>query len=442
MLLRLEAAAPHALPPRPDSLIARLEDASRRPPDDRDRALARELIFGVLRWRRSLDFALDTYCRRPVATLDPPVRIALRLGLYQLRFLDRVPARAAVHDSVSLAAAGARAGHGASGLVNAVLRSYLRADHPWPRPGGDPRLYLRVGLSHPDWLVDRYLEMLGEKGARRRFEANNRTPTTFLRVGRRRDVDEVRRALQEQGVQTERFPLAPRCLRTVSGNPQASSLHEEGAFHIQDAGSQLVGWLLPLDGARRCLDACAAPGGKATLLAERLDPCRLIAADLRPRRAALLAATARTLAAANLVPLSADASAPPFRAESFDRVLLDAPCSGLGTLSRNPDIKWTASPERLAALGAAALGILRGALRLLAPGGMLLYSACSLEPEETSAPVLSVLHDFPGIRQISLTDRLPEPLWGLVDEDGALRLAPEDRGTDGYYAALLARAST
>ncbi len=437
VLLRLEPTRERPRPPRPDALIARLEDAGGQPPSDRDRALARELVFGVLRRRRALDYALDSYSRRPVGKLDLPVRTALRLGLYQLRYLDRVPASAAVHESVSLAAASARPG--AAGLVNAVLRAYLRADHPWPRAGGDRDLYLRAGLSYPDWLVDRCLGELGTEGARRRLEAGNRSPTVFVRVSRRLALDEVRKRLAQDGVETERFPIAPRCLRVTGGNPQDSSLYREGAIHVQDAGSQLVAWLLPVDGARRCLDACAAPGGKATILAERIEPRPLIAADLRPGRVALLDSTVRRLGAGNVLRLASDAARPAFAAATFDRILLDVPCSGLGTLARNPDIKWTASPARVRELAEAAGRIARAAADLLASGGMLLYSACSLEPEETTDTVRALLSDEPRLRQLSLADRLPEALAPLVDEHGALRVAPEDHGTDGYYAALLQR---
>ena len=437
VLLRLEPTRERPRPPRPDALIARLEDAEGQPPNDRDRALARELVFGVLRRRRALDYALDAYSRRPVGKLDLPVRTALRLGLYQLRYLDRVPASAAVHESVSLAAASARPG--AAGLVNAVLRAYLRADHPWPRPGGDRDLYLRAGLSYPDWMVDRCLRQLGTESARRRLEAGNRLPAVFLRVSRRLALEEVRRRLAQDGVETERFPMAPRCLRVTRGNPLDSSLHREGAIHIQDAGSQLVAWLLPVDGARRCLDACAAPGGKAAILADRIEPRPLIAADLRPARVDLLDSTLRRLAPGNVLRLAADAARPPFAAATFDRILLDVPCSGLGTLARNPDIKWTASPARVRELAEAAGRIARAAADLLASGGMLLYSACSLEPEETAEAVRGLLAARPGLRQLSLADRLPEALAPLVDERGALRVAPEDHGTDGYFAALLQR---
>ena len=437
VLLRLEPTRDRPFPPRPDALIARLEDAHGRPPGSRDRALARELVFGVLRWKRALDYALEAYSRRPVGKLDLPVLTALRLGLYQLRYLDRVPASAAVHESVSLAAASAKPG--AAGLVNAVLRAYLRTDHPWPHRGGDRGLYLRAGLSHPDWLVDRYLQQLGYDGARRRLEANNRSPAVFLRVNRRFSLDDARKRLADEGVETERFPIAPRCLKVTRGNPQESSLFREGGLHIQDAGSQLVAWLLPVDGARRCLDACAAPGGKATILAERVEPRPLFAADRRPARLALLGATVGRLSAENVLQLAADACRPPFRAGTFDRILLDVPCSGLGTLSRNPDIKWTASAARIGDLAETAARITRAAADLLSPGGMLLYAACSLEPEETTDAVRRLLAERPDLRQLPLTRRVPEALVPLMDEDGALRAAPEDHGTDGYFAALLQR---
>lgn len=437
VLLRLEPTRDRPFPPRPDALIARLEDAHGRPPGSRDRALARELVFGVLRWKRALDYALEAYSRRPVGKLDLPVLTALRLGLYQLRYLDRVPASAAVHESVSLAAASAKPG--AAGLVNAVLRAYLRTDHPWPHRGGDRGLYLRAGLSHPDWLVDRYLQQLGYDGARRRLEANNRSPAVFLRVNRRFSLDDARKRLADEGVETERFPIAPRCLKVTRGNPQESSLFREGGLHIQDAGSQLVAWLLPVDGARRCLDACAAPGGKATILAERVEPRPLFAADRRPARLALLGATVGRLSAENVLQLAADARRPPFRAGTFDRILLDVPCSGLGTLSRNPDIKWTASAARIGDLAETAARITRAAADLLSPGGMLLYAACSLEPEETTDAVRRLLAERPDLRQLPLTRRVPEALVPLMDEDGALRVAPEDHGTDGYFAALLQR---
>ena len=436
MLLRIENAARRRGPsPHPDALIARLVDRRGEPPAENDRALARELVFGVLRHRRGLDYALQAYCRRPLSRLEPRVRVALRMGLYGLRHQDRVPSRAAVHDSVALVAAGDRPGAG--GVVNAVLRSYLRADHPWPHAGGDPDLYLRAGLSHPDWLVDRAVARWGPEGARKALEANNRSPSGFLRVRRRFDLDEVRGALRADGVETVPSPLAPRCLRVVRGNPTGAAPFRDGAIHLQDAGSQLIGRLLPEGG--RVLDLAAAPGGKATILAERWAPKRVFAADLRPPRARLLAETAERLEAENLLPLAADARRPPFPAGTFDRVLLDAPCSGLGTLARNPDIKWTATPKRLAFLAKTQRRLLAAAARLVAPGGLLLYSVCSLEPEETVEVAASLREQDPSFQPADLAAQLPEPLHPLLDSEGALHLPPGAHDTDGYYAALLRR---
>ena len=436
VLIRIERASRRrGPPPRPDTLISRLVDSRGNPPSEADRAFARELVFGVLRCRRGLDYALDTYYRRPLSRLEPEVRTALRLGLYQLRYLDRVPPRAAVSEAVALAATAS--GRGAGSLVNALLRAYLRADHPWPHPGGDPDLYLRAGLSHPDWLVDRAVARLGPEAARPALEANNRSPESFLRVARRFDADATRRQLEGDGVETVPVPLAPRCLRVVRGNPTASAAYAEGAIHPQDAGSQLIAWLLP-DGGR-ALEVAAAPGGKATILAERWAPGRVAAADLRPARLRLLAETADRLGAENLLPLAADGRKPPFLPGTFDRVLLDAPCTGLGTLARNPDIKWNSSPKRLRGLARIQRSLAAAAARLVAPGGFLLYSVCSLEPEETEEVVAALQEQAPEFRPADLRAPLPEQLHALLDESGALRLPPGLHGTDGYYAALLRR---
>lgn len=436
VLQRLQqAGSRRGPPPRPDTLIARLVDRDGNPPSERDRAFARELVFGVLRFRRSLDYALESFYRRPLARLQPELRTALRLGLYQVRYLDRVPARAAVSEAVSLAVA-AR-GHRAGAVVNAVLRSYLRADHPWPHPGSDPDLYLRVGLSHPDWLVDRAVARLGPEAARRALEANNRSPQSFLRVAGGSDPDATRRSLEEDGVETTPSPLAPRCLRVLRGNPTASRAYGEGAVHPQDAGSQLIGWLLP-DGGR-VVELAAAPGGKATILAERWAPRPVLAADLRPARVRLLTETADRLGAANLIPLAAHAGSPPFLPGTFDRVLLDAPCSGLGTLARNPDLKWNSFPKRLRSLARKQRFLAASAARLVAPGGYLLYSVCSLEPEETEEVIASLREAAPEFHPADLRAPLPPQLHPLLDDSGALRLPPGLHDTDGYYAALLRR---
>ncbi len=417
----------------PDSLLARFESGA----SEADRALARELAFGVLRQRRALDHALDGFARRPLAGLDPALLVLLRMGLYQLRMLTRIPPHAAVHETVGLAREVARPG--ADRMVNAILRAYLRSDFPWPRPGGDPRLWLRVGLSHPDWMVDRFVAELGEAGAIARMEANNRVPRSFLRVSRRVEPAEAQERLLADGVRTRPFSMAPRCLAVQSGAPFRAAAHRDGLVHIQDAGSQLIAWLLPLAGAKRVLDACAAPGGKAGILAERLHPQRAVAADLRPHRVELLRRIAGRLGVENLSFVSADAGRPPFPPRSFDRILLDAPCSGLGTLARNPDLKWNSSPKRVSRLARTELRLARAAAGLLRPGGLLLYSVCSLDPEETGDLVRALAEGPDALETVPLGPGLPESVSRFRDGAGALRILPEESETDGYFAALMRR---
>ncbi len=419
----------------PDSLLARFEADMQV--GEADRGLARELVFGALKGKRLLDHTLDCFSRRPVRKLEPALRVLLRIGLHQLRTLTRIPPHAALFETVRIARMRMRPG--AARLVNAVLRAYLRADHAGPSPEGDPDLWMRVGLSHPDWMVDRLVRRLGEAGARARMEANNCPPQTFLRVRRDVDLPSVQERLLEDGVPTEVFPMAPRCLLARAGNPLRTAAHREGRVHIQDAGSQLVGWLLPLHDARRALDGCAAPGGKATILAERFHPRRVVAADLRPARMRLLERIASRLQADNLHRVVADAASPPFSPGSFDRILLDVPCSGLGTLARNPDLKWTSSPERVRRLARTEARLASAAVRLLAPGGLLLYATCSLEPEETEDVVAGLLDAAPGLERVSLGAELPPESRRFLDPDGTLRILPESSGTDGYFAALLRR---
>ncbi len=444
VLNELEAGfgSPRRRTSNPDHLLARFEKEREIGPEDL--GLARDLVFGILKYRRLLDHVLASFSRRPMRNLERPLRTLLRMGLYQLRILTRIPERAAVFETVGLARAVARPG--AHRMVNAVLRAYLRSDYPWPRSEGEPELYLRVGLSHPDWIVDRLLAQLGEAGARERMEHANRTPKTFLRVSRRISLPAARQRLLEEGVRTAIFPMAPDCLVVIEGHPLRTEAHREGLVHIQDAGSQFIGWLLPLEGARSVLDLCAAPGGKATILAERLHSGSLIASDLRFSRLRVLEGIASRLAILNLRLLAADAGCPPFPPGSFDRILLDAPCSGLGTLARNPDLKWTSSPRRVRKLARTAAALVGAAARLLTPGGLLLYSTCSLEEEETTDLVNHALGTGPGLERAPLGQGLEQGMEDRIgpflDEDGFLRIAPETSGTDGYFAALLRRSGT
>jgi 16S rRNA (cytosine967-C5)-methyltransferase len=419
----------------PASLLA---DPRYRSLSSADRDLAMEIVFGVLRWRGSLDWVLAHHASRPLADLDAAILLALRIGLYQLRHLDRVPARAAVDESVRLAETCGAAR--AKGLVNAVLRRVLREPGAPAFPGreADPVGYLVAALSHPRWLAERYLRRLGLERAEARCRAQNRTPPVHLRVSARIDVEEARERLAREGVATERVVEALRCLRVVSGSAFESPLHAHGLVFPQDAGSQLVPVLLDVQNSDRVLDVCAAPGGKATEMSELACEGTVIAVDRRPRRARLLRDISQRLSADNVHPVVADGRSLPFEA-TFARILLDVPCSSLGTLRRNPDVRWRVEPSDLEPLAALQLELLRSSSRLLAEEGRLVYATCSTEPEENEQVVERFLSETPGFRLVAAAPNLPEPARHLADADGFFRTSPEQDDMDGYFAAILAR---
>jgi 16S rRNA (cytosine967-C5)-methyltransferase len=397
-----------------------------------------EIVFGVLRWRASLDWVLQHHAGRSIEDLDLTIRLALRIGLYQIRFLDRVPARAAVDESVRLAVAyGAARG---KGLVNAVLRSALRNPRAPSFPGkeDDPSGYLATTLSCPRWLAERCLERLGIERAQARCRAWNRPPPLHLRLSARIDREEARELLRSEGVWTEILPEVPRGLLVRSGSLGASSLARDGLVFPQDAGSQLVPLLLDVGKADPVLDVCAAPGGKATALGEIANEGTVFAIDRRRRRVRILREIASKLRAENVRPVVADGRRLPFETR-FPRILLDVPCSSLGTLRRNPDIKWRVQEADLQSLAALQLELLQSSSRLLAEGGRLVYATCSTEPEENEVVVERFLSESPGFRTIDPRSSLPEPARRLVGDDGYFRTSPEEDDMDGYFAVALVR---
>jgi len=396
------------------------------------------IVFGVLRWRGSLDWVLAHHASRPLLDLDPAVLLALRIGLYQILHLDRVPERAAVDESVRLAEAyGAARG---KGLVNAVLRSVLRKPGlpPFPEKEEDSAGYLAFALSHPRWLAERYLQRLGLGRAEARCAAQNRTPPIHLRVSARISVERAREALAREGVETEMVSEAPRCLRVLSGALAESSLPQDGLVFPQDAGSQLVPLLLQVRRADRVLDVCAAPGGKTTAMSELASEGSVIAIDRRRRRVRLLREIAARLLAGNVHPVVADGRSLPFETR-FTRILLDVPCSSVGTLRRNPDVKWRVEASDLEPLAALQLELLLAASRLLTEDGRLVYATCSSEPEENEQVVERFLSGSPGFHRAEAAPSLPEPARHLSDADGFFRTSPEENDMDSYFAAILLR---
>lgn len=341
--------------------------------DARDAALASDIVFGTLRRRGELDALIGEYSKRAVDRLDPAVRTALEMALYQIRFLDRVPGHAAVNDAVELVR---RAGKSsAASFVNAILRRAIR----------EP-LQVRDTLSTPGWLLERWVAQYGKEAAIRIAQASLRPPERFIRVGD---------ATPPPGAETTDVA---GCYRLDAGDP--------GRFRFQDIGSQAVVPLLRLETGQTFLDLCAAPGNKTAQALE--TRVRAIACDLHLSRAKLLLPL-------GIPVVTLDAGKPLPFARQFDRILVDAPCSGTGTLARNPEIKWRLTPGDIQDLQKRQAAILRSALSQLAPGGLLVYSTCSLEHEENQDVV-----EGSGAQIVETMQRIPG----------------RDPG-DGFFAALL-----
>jgi 16S rRNA (cytosine967-C5)-methyltransferase len=429
-----------------------LARARAQTPDHRDQALAAQIAIGTLRWRGALDYLIEHFARRRLVAFDPEVLTVLRLGAYQLVHLTRVPASAAVHDSVELAREARKTS--ATGLVNAVLRAVAAARERLPFPAAPGRGApaetheatvdrLSITQSHPRWLVARWLARYGQAATEDWLRINNQEAPLTLRANLSRiSAVELASRLSRHGVATRPARWAPHGLIVTSGNPLRTPLEAEGLFVVQDEASQLVGLVLPLRTGARVLDACASPGGKTTAIAARMDDGGLlVASDVRAKRVDLLRETVERCGARGVRIVQADlAVGPPF-SPVFDAVLLDAPCSGLGTLRRDPDIKWRRREEDVHALATGERRMLEQASSIVAPGGCLVYATCSSEPEENER----VVEQFLASHQDFAAARADGPGSGpglpaaVLDKAGHLRTLPHVHGLEAFFAALLVR---
>jgi 16S rRNA (cytosine967-C5)-methyltransferase len=416
---------------RDGDLADRALERAARGLEERDRAWTQELVYGTFRLRGRLDFMLDSLVRGGVSGLGPEVLDVLRLGAYQLLEMGSVPAYAAVSQSVELAR---EAGEGrASGLVNGVLQSLRRrgGEIRFPDRGRDPVGYLAAWHSHPRWLVERWVREWGMDDAQALLEADNLRPELYLRPLRVR-VPEARARLEAAGIGTEEVPFSPDSLRVLPPGGAVEALAAVPAV-VQDPAAALVVRYAAVPEGALVLDVAAAPGGKALGMAERAG--FVAAADVsfgRLRRV-------RENAARVGEPLGcvvADALFPPFR--PGDMVLLDAPCTGTGTLRRHPDGRWRVRPEDLAALAALQREMLESAAALVRPGGWLVYSTCSLEPEENGEQVDAFLGAHPEFVLDPAGGAVDD---GLLDARGRLVVLPQRTGVDGAFAARMRRRS-
>jgi 16S rRNA (cytosine967-C5)-methyltransferase len=407
----------------------------------RDAALATEIVYGTLRWQRYLDWILQPHSRRPLAALDARPLALLRMTAYQLAFLARVPAFAAVNDAVTLARRGAKPGVAA--FVNAVLRSFARrAAEREPAPPADPVEALAVRWSFPTWLAARWVARWGPDEAAALMRALDERPPLTLRANTLRTTRDAlaERLRTEDGVTTRPTRFAPEGLvAEPAGRPADWRAFAAGAFAVQDEASMLVARLLQPRAGDVVADACAAPGTKTTHLAQLMDNRgRIVAFDPQPARLGLVREAAARLGTTIVETLdgTVEALAPRF-AGACDAVLIDAPCSNLGVLRRNPEVKWRRAPADLPANARRQLAILESAAPMAKPGGRLVYATCSLEPEENTAVVEAFLGAHPEFAIDPPAD-FPLPL----DPDGALRCLPHRHGTDGFTAVRIRRAIT
>jgi 16S rRNA (cytosine967-C5)-methyltransferase len=414
--------------------------------DERDRALAAEIVTGTERWQRSLDRLVEHFAGRTLAEIDRNVLHILRLSLYQLLHLDRVPASAAVDDAVELTRYARRAQ--AAGFVNAVLRATLRARNRLPLPPrpDDPAdraaalAYLGITHSHPEWLVARWLDRVGFDATERWVRFNNETPRLTLRVNTLRSTrDAVAAALATEGVDTEPTAHAPDGLIVTSGNPLRRPVN--GSFFVQDEASQLVTHAVAAHPGERVLDLCASPGGKSVAMAAAMrDSGLLVACDVRPRRLRLLRNTVRASQTRHihLVHVPSDGGLP-FE-PLFDRVLVDAPCSGLGTIRRDPDIRWRRNESDLAPFAAAQVRLLHRAATLVSNGGRLVYATCSSEPEENEMVVDAFLAEHHEFELLDLRLDRVGAIARFLDVRGMFRTLPFAHGLEAFFAAAVIRA--
>lgn len=410
-----------------------------------DAGLATELVYGTIQRLNTIDYLLEPFVAKGMDKLAPWVRNLLRLSFYQLHYLDRIPPHAVVNEAVNIAK---KRGHqGISGMVNGVLRSVLRRKEELRLPEHlEPVKRIALAHSHPEWLVSRWIRQYGEETAEAMCRANNEPPSVSVRVNRAKaSREEVLRLMEEQGLQASASPVSPDGIVVHSGGNMAlTAWYRDGLISVQDESSMLVAEAVDPKPGMSVLDCCAAPGGKACHIAEILKGSgEVLANDIHPHKAKLIEDHAKRLGLGNVSALSGDALKlnDRFAAESFDRVLLDAPCSGLGVIRRKPDLKWAKTPGDIAEIAGVQRELLDAVSGLLKPGGLLVYSTCTVEPRENAEMVAWFLSRHPEFELAADEPdgwKQQEPLAAATARAAAgLQILPQDYHSDGFYIARL-----
>ncbi|WP_082926853.1 16S rRNA (cytosine(967)-C(5))-methyltransferase RsmB [Paenibacillus tuaregi] len=408
-----------------------------------DAGLATELVYGTISRLSTIDYFLGQFVAKGLGKLQPWVRNLLRLSFYQLYYLDRIPAHAAVNEAVNIAK---KKGHqGISGMVNGVLRSVLRRKEELQIPADLPPLK-RIALeyAYPEWLVGRWIKEYGEAEAEAICRANNEPPSVSVRVNRTKlSREELLERMRERGLDAEPSPVSEDGIIVRSGGNMAhTDWYQEGLLSVQDESSMLVAAAVDPRPGMKVLDCCAAPGGKSCHIAEKLNGSgEVIANDVYPHKAKLVESQAERLDLDIVRTTTGDALelAARYAPESFDRILLDAPCSGLGVIRRKPDLKWAKQPEDITDIAELQLKLLDGVAGLLRPGGVLVYSTCTIEKRENMQVVQAFLDKHPEYAEADQVQVLNELGEARTRAAVGTQILPQDFHSDGFYIARLVK---
>jgi 16S rRNA (cytosine967-C5)-methyltransferase len=422
---------------RTDSYLDKLLDVELRSKDisDLDKSLLAEIVHGVLRWQGRLDWVLNGFTHGNFSKSEVNVRNALRVALYQILFLTHVPHYAAVNEAVEFIKR--IRGDKFSGFVNAVLRNILRTldGIHYPNPDEDLAQYLAVYYSHPLWMVKRWLPRFGREEVEKLLTANNEIPGLTLRINKMKITPaEFILLLEKQNVQFQGSTYIDHFIKvkSLSGISQMN-IFQQGFFTIQDESAALPVLLLDPHPGERVIDMCAAPGGKTTFIAEMMkNEGEILAVDKYDTKLSLLKSSCERLGIQNVQLLAADSTT--IDTPLADRILVDAPCSGLGTLRKKPDIKWKREPEDIKRLVRQQYSLLESAARMLKPGGVLVYSTCTTEPEENSELVHSFIRAHP---EFSIEPANNFVNKSVVTAEGFIETMPHRHQIDGSFAARL-----
>ncbi|MBW1667447.1 MAG: 16S rRNA (cytosine(967)-C(5))-methyltransferase RsmB [Deltaproteobacteria bacterium] len=413
--------------------------------DERDKAFTTNLVQGVLRWRLRLDWIIEQFSDFSLKKVSPRVLNILRLALYQILFLDRVPDSAAVNEAVMQVKK--RNGRHVVSYVNAVLRNVCRRNDQifFPDRAKDPVLFLSVYYSYPEWIVNKWLRELGVDFTERLLAAGNRVPVTTIRANRLRlSRESLIRHLEEEGVRAQPTAHCPAglFLEDLRGRVDLLQSFSKGFFQVQDQAAQICSFLLSPHPGDRVLDVCAGYGGKTTHLAELMGDIGLvIALDLNHRKLLALASSAARLGIQSINQVVADASKSLsfLFAPKFDLIMVDAPCSGLGVISRHPDAKWKKKEEDIPRLAEIQKKMLHAAFSVLRQGRRMLYITCTISREENEGVVEHFLASQNGAYLEDLRENAPEWAKVLIDANGFFRTFPHVHQMDGFFGALFVR---